>query len=214
MASEFSVPLPTPKSKNNNYAKRIHEIFSQHLNALENQRQTAIDTIDGWYHQMEQELRKRMNVQKDRINEHYNSIRPIFDEKYQENLDLATAYHKAQNGELFEELQDACRSLTIQVATLEFVKGELERPRVQIKEDVLEVKVLDINSKARRRRRRQMNDGIENTTTTNAGAQPSSPISSPKPVEYVFIDNVCLSLHSDVWFQRWTTIRREVQNEK
>ena len=193
MASNFSVPFPSPKSKADDYAKAIYEIYKQHWTTLENKRQAAIEMIDDRHRETEQRMLARVNSQKARINEHYNSIRPMLEEKCRENLELATAYHGARQDDLFKELQAACLSLTMQVATLEIVKVDLECPRVMIKEEILEANASEMNSRARRRQRRQNNNGTESVTTTNAGSQPNSPITNPKQTAYVFIENVYLS---------------------
>ena len=179
MTNDFTVPPQALFANTNKYIDKIHDIFYQHWEVLNKERQALIDTINNWCSDQKKQINKYAEEQTVRLNENYNRLRHVFDEKHKENLETANAFHHAQQLDLFNELRDVCQSLKFQVSTLEFCKYEMERPKVIILEEQVEKKNSEeINTSTRdeaRRRRR-----LQKTTSGNPGNS-SGTTTSPSP---------------------------------
>ncbi|CAM2697794.1 unnamed protein product [Rotaria socialis] len=159
MTSTFITPPCSWLPNANAYVNKIDKIFYQHWKILNTERQKSIDSINQWHHDWNERIEKHAEEQKVLIINEYDRLRPVFDEKYKETVEIANTYHGAQHGELFKELGDACQSLKFQVAILQFVQREVEYPQVVTIEDQEEMQRLekmDLNARNDHRRRRRL----------------------------------------------------------
>jgi hypothetical protein len=191
MSSDFTAPLRSYLSNANDYTNEIHDVFNQHWEILSKDRQECIDRIDKWRHHWREHINKYANEQKVLINDHYNRLRPIFEEKYRNNLETANAYYAAQQLDLFNDLREACRFLEFQIATLNYSKEEMKQPQVIIVEKQLKTKNLEEKDDARRRRRRFKENGnkMESTSGISASSSSNPVTSNSKQTECVCVLN-------------------------
>ena len=176
MANDFTVAPSSSLSEANDYTNQIHTIFVEHWNTLENDRQAAIGRIDTWLRDTKERMKKYADKQKTLINDYYSRFRPIFDEQYEENLDIANECHDAKEAKLFKELHKECQALKFKVVTLNNVIYEVEQPEVTIFKE--QTKTSETESEVRRRRRRINKNNIEKESNSSASA---------KQIEYVFV---------------------------
>jgi len=108
----------------------IRAIFFQHWEKARDQMIATINAINAWRQKTIEDINKYADEQIRNLGDDYDRQRLSLDEKREENLDTTRAYCSAQNGELFNELRDACRSLVFQVAQLEFLNGTMIGPKV------------------------------------------------------------------------------------
>jgi hypothetical protein len=108
----------------------IREIFHNHWERMKIQMKTTIDDINKWRSQSIEEINQYADKQVRILKNYYDQQRTIFDKSRDENLDAAKAFHTSKQSHLFNELRNACGLLQFQVAQLETVWAQEERPRV------------------------------------------------------------------------------------
>jgi hypothetical protein len=113
----------------------MREIFYQHWKKMKNQMKTSIDVINLWRSQSIQEINSHANEQVRIFQADFKLQRGIFDKKREDSLNIAKAYHQAKQNDLFKELYNECQLLEFQVAQLEYIRNENERPNVVIAEE-------------------------------------------------------------------------------
>jgi hypothetical protein len=178
MTNDFTVPPHAWFTSTNDYIDGIHNIFYQHWEVLDKERQALIEKINKWRSDQKKQITKYAEEQTARLNENYNRLRLVFDEKHKENLETANAYYDAHQLDLFNELRDVCQSLKFQVSTLEFYKYELEYPKVINLEEQVEKKnseQINTNTRDEARRRRRLQKDISSNTGNSSGTTTSPP---------------------------------------
>ncbi|CAF1934672.1 unnamed protein product [Rotaria magnacalcarata] len=167
MTTTFTTPPYSWLPNTNAYVNKIDKIFYQHWKILNNEREKSIETINQWHHDWNKRIEKHAEEQKVLIINDYERLRPVFDEKYKENVEIANTYHHAQHLELFKELCDECKSLKFQVAMLQLVQRETEYPQVvtvEEQEEMQRLKQTDLSAQnEHRRRRRRAKDETQKT---------------------------------------------------
>ncbi|CAF1502131.1 unnamed protein product [Adineta steineri] len=97
----------------------------------------AINQINGWRDQTIQQINQHVDVQIRILETDFEQLQHNLHEKCEENLDTTRAYCSAQNIELFNELENACRLLEFHMIQLETVTSTMNTYRVvTIKEQI------------------------------------------------------------------------------
>jgi hypothetical protein len=122
---------------------KIREIFYQHWEKMKNQMKMIIDVINMWRSQSIEAINSYAAEQIRILQTDYSQQRGIFDQKLEENVETANAYHKTKQIDPFQELCIACRSLEFQLAQLEYVQNQNERPKVITVEELIRRKEQD-----------------------------------------------------------------------
>jgi hypothetical protein len=104
--------------------------MSTFFNALHCRRSTSNEKEDE-IQQVNTDTHEQMRILKD----DYDGQRLVFDRMRGEHLETITAYNALKQSDLFHELRDACQLLEFQVAQLEYVKNEIQRPKVIVVEE-------------------------------------------------------------------------------
>jgi hypothetical protein len=131
----------------NREGNEIREIFYQHWEKMKNQMKGVIDEINMWRFRSIQDINSYANEQVRILQADYNHQRDIFDQKREENLGIAKAYHQTKQTNLFKELIIACRSLEFQVAQLVYIRNQNNRPKVITVEDETRTKKQDTTNR-------------------------------------------------------------------
>jgi hypothetical protein len=194
MTSDLTVLANPWLSDTNDYINEIYDIFNRHWMTLDNERQSDIESINNWCRDWTKRLKTYAKEQKCLLNNHYDRLRLVLDEKNQENLETANAYYTTKKVDLFKQLSDACQRLEFQVAKLEFINREITYPKVIIVEEQTERNnqeqiITDIskNSEQRRNSIAINRSTTEDTTSANASSPSKSAGSSSKKAQYVCI---------------------------
>ncbi|CAF1451919.1 unnamed protein product [Adineta steineri] len=90
----------------------------------------AINQINGWRDQTIQQINQHVDVQIRILETDFEQLQHNLHEKCEENLDTTRAYCSAQNIELFNELENACRLLEFHMIQLETVTSTMSTYRV------------------------------------------------------------------------------------
>jgi hypothetical protein len=116
----------------------IRQIFFEHWEKIKNQTETVMNDINAWRSRMITEINTYANEQIHALEAIYNHQREIFDQKRDENISIAIDLQKSKGNDVFEDLCKVCRLLQYQVARLEDVQYQTQRPRVIAIEDQTE----------------------------------------------------------------------------
>ncbi|CAF1498396.1 unnamed protein product [Adineta steineri] len=113
-----------------NAENNIRHIFFQHWEKMKDQCIAAINQINAWRDQTIQEIHQHVDEQTRILATDFEQLQLNLHEKCEENLDTTRAYCSAQNIELFNELQNACRLLEFHMIQLETVTTTMNTYRV------------------------------------------------------------------------------------
>jgi hypothetical protein len=129
MSTSLNEPRAEQPSSSNKEIE-IRELFSRHCKTLKCQMIMTIINIETWRHEHVKAIDRYVDEQKSILQADYDRQQREFNEKYEETLDIASAYHTAQQLDLFNQLRNECRLLEFQVAQLENVQAEMKFPKV------------------------------------------------------------------------------------
>jgi len=122
---------------------KIREIFYQHWEKMKNQMKMIIDIINTWRSQTIDAINSYAAEQLRILQADYSQGRSIFDQKLEENVEIAKAYHQTKQIDPFQELCMQCRSLQFQLAQLDYVQNHNECPKVITVEEQIRRKKQD-----------------------------------------------------------------------
>ena len=128
---DFKLEEPRRQSKTGKKEdNEIREIFFQHWKKMRNQTEAVVGEINGWRTRMINEINTYADGQIRYLETIYTRQRTIFNQKREENISIAKALYQSKADNLFKELCNACHLLEFQVAQLEDVQYQIQRPRV------------------------------------------------------------------------------------
>jgi hypothetical protein len=119
----------------NEKENEIRAIYYCHWENMKKQMKLTIETIDGWRFQNIQAINGYADEQVQILRDDYDHQRLVFDRMREEHLATASVYRSSKQPDLFHELRDACQLLKFQVAQLEYVRNETQRPKVIVVEE-------------------------------------------------------------------------------
>lgn len=131
----FNDPPILLVAESNEPENEIRTIFSQHLEKMRNQTNVSFIAINEWRRNTTEHINKHADEQIQLLQNDYTKQRAALDRLLEENLETTQAYIAVQNGELFGQLRDECQKLTILMSQLEYVKADIECPRLTTVEE-------------------------------------------------------------------------------
>jgi hypothetical protein len=138
--SKFVTPPSGWIADSTDAENHIRAIFFQHWQKAMGEFVASVNQINTWRQTFIEQINKHADEQIHILTDDYDRQRVIFDEKYQENLEITRACCVAQNAELFNEIQNVCRLLEFQIVQLESVSGTMNGLRVITSHEQMERK--------------------------------------------------------------------------
>ena len=118
----------------------VREIFYEHWEKMVKKRARTIDDIREWRDKNIAEIKRHAEDQMRILVDDYNRQRVRFDEERNKKLDEGCRPTVSKQSHLREKFLETCRSLKFQVAKLEQIKCEIERPVVKTVDDLVKAK--------------------------------------------------------------------------
>jgi hypothetical protein len=134
---DFKLVEPCRRSKTGKKEENeIREIFYEHWEKMKNQTEAVMNDINAWRSRMNNEINAYADEQIRKLQTIYNHQRAIFDQERDEKISIAKNFHQSKSNspstvdDTFNGLCGTWRLLEYQVAQLENVQYQIQRPRV------------------------------------------------------------------------------------
>jgi hypothetical protein len=134
---DFKLVEPCRRSKTGKKEENdIREIFYEHWEKMKNRTKLVMDGINTWRSQTIDEINTYAEQQIRQLQIIYNHQREIFDQERDEKISIAKSFQQSKSNspstvnDTFNGLCGTWRLLEFQVAQLENVQYQIQRPRV------------------------------------------------------------------------------------
>ena len=118
----------------------VREIFYEHWEKMKAKRTHAFKKIQRWRQNTIEETNKYAEEQIRILDEDCDRQRVRFDEERAAKISERCDLNAPKQLKLIEQLLETCRSLKFQVAKVDILKHEMEKPRVRTVAEQIEVK--------------------------------------------------------------------------
>ena len=122
---------PGDSNKGNKYEREIRQIFYQNWQVMKKRMEDNIDAIHKWHSDNIQWVNKYANEQLEILQRDYNIQRQRFDHNREDYLDGVKTARQEMSQEAFDNLKQVCKSLRCRIAELEYIKYEMEYPKIK-----------------------------------------------------------------------------------
>ena len=127
---QIKLDEPGRSNKGNKYEREIRQIFYDHWKVMRKQMEDNIDAIHKWHSDNIQWVNKYANEQLEILRRDYNIQRERFDRHREDYLDGVKIARQEMNQEAFNNLKQVCESLRCRIPELEYIKREMEYPKI------------------------------------------------------------------------------------
>jgi len=128
---EIKLEGPGRPKKGNKYEKEVRQIFYQNWEIMRKEMEDNIDAIHKWYWNNIQRVNKHANEQLEILQRDYYIQRQRFDNNREDYLDGVKTARQEMSQEAFDNLKQVCKSLRCRIAELEYIKYEMEYPKIK-----------------------------------------------------------------------------------
>ena len=128
---EIKLEGPGRPNKGNKYEKEVRQIFYQNWEIMRKEMEDNIDAIHKWYWDNIQRVNKHANEQLEILQRDYNIQQERLDHHRSYYLETVKTAPQEMDQEAFDNVKQVCKSLRCRIAELEYIKYEMEYPKIK-----------------------------------------------------------------------------------
>ena len=128
---QINLDEPGRSNKGDRYERGIRRIFYDHWKVMKKRMEDNIDAIHKWYWDNIQRVNQHANEQLEILQRDYKIQRERFDNNREDYLVSVKTARQEMSQEAFDNLKQVCESLHCRIAELEYIKYEMEYPKIK-----------------------------------------------------------------------------------